>query len=78
MSGEVLFPPLGREQVDGKSRMGVNALEYVEQVDRGIDALQVTRGDEALHDANVAGADCGPTSSWPRPSVPGNWQPLTC
>ena len=63
--------------MDCKSRMGVNALEHVEQVDRGIDALQATRGDEALYDADVAGADFGPTPSWPRPSVLCNLQPLT-
>ena len=41
--GEVLFPQTGCEEVDLKRGMGIDALEHIDQIDVGIDALQPTR-----------------------------------
>jgi hypothetical protein len=36
---EVLFPQAGRQELDLKGRMRINALEDIDQVEIGIDAL---------------------------------------
>jgi hypothetical protein len=69
--GEVHFPQVGREEMDLKGGMGVDPLEQIHEIDIRVDALQPARGDEALHDADIACADFGPakqpslsTSTW--------------
>ena len=36
--------------------MGIDALEDIDQIDIGIDALEATRREQTLKDANMAGA----------------------
>jgi len=41
---EVLLPQPGCEEMDVKGGMGIDALEHIDEVDIGIDALQAARG----------------------------------
>lgn len=41
-------------------RMRIDALEDIDQVEIGIEALEPARSDQTLHDTSVAGADFGP------------------
>src|SRR5262245_7285032 len=53
MLGEVAFPQARRQEMDVKSGMGVDALEYIDEVDVRIHSLEATRGEEALHDVHI-------------------------
>ena len=61
MVGEVLFPQARREKVDLQGGMGIDALEHIDQIDIGIDALEATGGQQTLDDADMARADFRPT-----------------
>ena len=52
----MLFPQTRREEMDLEGRMGVNPLQYIHEVDVGIDALQATRGEQTLNDTDIARA----------------------
>jgi len=54
--GEVLLPQAGGKKVDVEGRMGIDTLEYIDEVDIGIDPLQAARGDQALDNADIPGA----------------------
>jgi hypothetical protein len=51
---KVLFPQAGREEVDLQGRMGIDALPHIDQIDRGIDALEATGGQQTLDDPHMA------------------------
>ena len=55
---EELFPESGRELMDAVGRMLADALKDVDQVVVGIDLVQSTGHDQALHDADVFGPRC--------------------
>ena len=61
MLSEVLFPQAGCEEMDVKGGMGIDPLEDIDQIDVGIDALEATRSQQALDDADMPGADFRPT-----------------
>jgi hypothetical protein len=46
MLSEVLLPQAGRKEMDVKGGVDIDALEHIDQVQRGIDALQATRGEQ--------------------------------
>ena len=71
VAGEVLLPQPGCELGHARGRVLADALQYVDEVRVGIDVVQSTRGDQALHDAGVLGADLAPTEK-PVPSAQGN------
>jgi hypothetical protein len=50
---EVLLPESGREQMHLKGVIGIDALEDINQVDVGIDALEAAGGNQTLDDADV-------------------------
>jgi len=54
----MLFPEAGGKQVDLKGRVGVDPLQHINQVRIGINALQTTRGDQALDHADVGDGEC--------------------
>ena len=58
--GEVLLPQAGREEVDVEGRMGVDPLQDIDEVGIGIDPVQTARGEEALHNPDVARAHLRP------------------
>ena len=58
---EVLLPQAGREELDFQGGMGIDALEHIDQIDVGIDALQTTRRKQTVDDAHMVGADFRPT-----------------
>ena len=60
VGGKVLFPQAWREEMDVEGRMGIEPLQHIDEVDVGINPLQATRGKEALHDPDIAGAHFGP------------------
>jgi hypothetical protein len=51
MRGEVLFPQPGREELNLQGRMGIDALEHIDEVDIGIDALEATGGEQTVDDS---------------------------
>ena len=59
--GEVLFPQTGCEEVDLKRGMGIDALQHIDQIARGIDTLETTRRQQTLNEADMAGTDFRPT-----------------
>ena len=61
MLGEVLLPQAGREELDLKRGMGIDALQHIDQVDVGIDALEATGGQQTVDDADVTRAHFRPT-----------------
>src|SRR5215813_4809518 len=61
----------GGEQMDLEGWRGINPLEHVHEIDIRIDALQSTRRDEALHDADIPDPDFRPTEE-PCFAAPGN------
>ena len=58
---EVLLPQAGREELDFQGGMGIDALEHIDQIDVGIDALQTTRREQTVDNPHMAGADFRPT-----------------
>ena len=58
---EVLLPQTRRELGDPGSGMQGDSLEHIDEVGVGIDAVQAAGDDQALNDADVAGAELGPT-----------------
>jgi hypothetical protein len=50
----VLLPQAGREKVDLKGGMGVDALQHIDEVNIRIDSLEAARREDALHNPNVA------------------------
>ena len=61
MLREVVFPQARREKVDLQGRMGIDALQYIDEIDVGIDALEATRRQQTLNDPHMAGAHFCPT-----------------
>ena len=72
IGGEVFFPQPRRELGDAGSGVLGDALEHIDEVGVGIDAVQATGHDQALDDADVAGAELCPAKK-PRPSAHGNY-----
>lgn len=68
---EALFPQAGREEVDVEGGMGIDTLEDVDEVDVGINALQATRREHALHDVHLARPQFRPAEA-PVPPADGN------
>ena len=56
----MLLPQTRREFCDPGSGVQRDALEDVDEIGVGIDAVQATGHDQALNDADVAGAELGP------------------
>ncbi len=54
------LPQPGGEQVDVGSGVLADALEHIDQVVVGIDAVQTAGNDEALNDADMFGAELRP------------------
>jgi hypothetical protein len=50
----VLLPQAGREKVDLKGGMGIDALQHIDEVNIRIDLLEAARREETLHNPNVA------------------------
>ena len=61
MVREVLFPQARGEELDLKGGMGIDALEDIDEIDIGIDALEATGGQQTLDDADMAGTHFRPT-----------------
>ena len=59
--GEVLLPQTWRELGDAGSGVLRDALKHIDEVGVGIDAMEAAGDDQALDDADVAGAELGPT-----------------
>ncbi len=64
---EVLLPEPRREEMNLTGGMGIDALEHIDEVDVGVNALQSARGNQALHDAHILRADLRPAEQ-PVPS----------
>jgi len=60
MGGEQIFPPPGGEVFHLGSGMEGDALEHVDQVGIGIDAVEPASGDQTLDDADLLGAGLSP------------------
>ena len=60
LRGEVLFPQAWREELNLQGRMGIDALEHIDEVDIGIDALQATGGQQTVDDAHLPSTYFGP------------------
>jgi len=56
----VLLPKAGGEQVDLEGGMGINTLQHIHEIDIRVDPVQPARGEEALHDPDVARAHFRP------------------
>ena len=61
MLGEVLLPEPWREEMDVARWVALDTLQDIHQVGVRIDALQTARPQQALDDADVLGANLGPT-----------------
>lgn len=59
--GEVFFPQPRREELDLQRRMRIDALQHIDQIAIGIDAVQATRGEHTVDDADLSRADFRPT-----------------
>jgi hypothetical protein len=57
----VLLPQTGGEEMHVPGRMGIDALQDIDQIDRGIDALETTRREQPVDDPDLARAHCRPT-----------------
>ena len=68
VGGEEGFPQPRRELVNPCRGVGGDALQDIDQVVVGIDAVQAAGDDQALQDADVLGAEFGPTEH-PRFSI---------
>ncbi len=58
--GEILFPQTRRELGDSGRGVLCDPLQYVDEIGIRIDAVQPAGHDQALNDADVAGAEFGP------------------
>jgi hypothetical protein len=63
VSGEVLFPQAGREELDFQSGMGIDPLQHIDQIDVRIDALEPTRRYHTVNDPYLAGLTTSRTKS---------------
>ena len=61
VGGESIFPEPRRQRGDIAGRMALDTLQHVDEVSVRIDALQPTRGEEALEDPDVLRSDLRPT-----------------
>jgi hypothetical protein len=68
---EVLFPQPRREEMDVKGGMGIDALEHIDEIDVGINALEAARSNQTLDDADIMRAHFGPAEQ-PVPSAQSN------
>lgn len=57
----MLFPQPRRELIDLCGRVTVDALQNVDEVVVGIDAVKLAGDDQALHDADLSRTQFGPT-----------------
>ena len=69
--GEEGFPEPGGELGDARGGMLADALQDVDQVGVGIDAMESAGDDQALDDADLFGAELGPAEE-PGPSAHGD------
>jgi hypothetical protein len=58
---EILFPQSRGEFCDAAGGMQGYTLQDIDQIDVGVDAVQSASDDERLDDADVLGAEFGPT-----------------
>ena len=79
----MLFPQPRDQQVDLGGGVAVDALEHVDEVDVGVDVVQLAGDDQALQCGDGLGADLGPAeqavlalSLRKNSRVPGRWRAL--
>ena len=60
LCGEVRFPQAGCEQLDLQGGMSLDALQHIDQIDLGIDAVQATRRQHTVDDPDVTRAHFRP------------------
>ena len=61
MVGEVLFPQARRQFGNASGGVLPDPLEHIDEISIRIDAVQSTRDDQTLDDADVLGAEFSPT-----------------